>query len=35
VKIVLGGVQTDLPKISFDHFSAYQKALIFGFDNNE
>jgi hypothetical protein len=32
----LGGVNTDLPKISLDKFNAHQKALILGLeDNNE
>jgi pectate lyase len=33
---ILGGVNTDLPKVSWDKFNAHQKALILGLeDNNE
>ena len=28
----LGGINTDLPKVSLDKFNAYQKALILGFE---
>jgi len=35
-KLYLGGVNTDLPKVSWDKFNAHQKALILGLeDNNE